>query len=84
MVIQAKSLGVKRISFLSADVMPGAFGRDAEDNSQNNGIAALPLAITNILLNENEIKEFRQIIMEMTEEFKEEFESGFISESPVN
>lgn len=73
MVSLAKTLGVKRISFLSADVMPGAFGRDD----------ATALQDQNILLNENEIKEFRRVIQEMKEEFNTEFESGFISESPA-
>ena len=72
MAAQAKSLGVKRISFLPADVLPGAFGRDSATALQNN----------NVLLNENEINELRQILHNMTKDFKEEFASGFISESP--
>jgi len=108
MVRLAKSLGVKRISFLSADVLPGAFGRipgnriidkyHGENFAKDNGIdgATSPNsaqfiphfgaghAMTNqqdILLNEDEIKEFRQIIQKLSIENKADFDSGFISES---
>lgn len=74
MVEHAKSLGVNRISFLSADVEPGSFGRNRTNEALQN---------ENILLNEDEVKEFREILNTMFSEYKNDFESGFISESPV-
>jgi MoaA/NifB/PqqE/SkfB family radical SAM enzyme len=73
MVELAKSLGVNRISFLSADVLPGAFGRDKSTALQNEGI----------LLSPDEINELRGIIDNMMSTYKEDFESGFISETPA-
>jgi Fe-coproporphyrin III synthase len=74
MVKHAKSLGVNRISFLSADVEPGSFGRNRTNET---------LQSEDILLSEEEVKEFRQILNTMFTECKSDFTSGFISESPA-
>jgi MoaA/NifB/PqqE/SkfB family radical SAM enzyme len=74
MVKNAKSIGVNRISFLSADVSPGAFGRIDKQNEFNE---------KDLLLDENEVNEFRKILNELFDEHKADFESGFISESPA-
>ncbi len=73
MVELAKSLNVNRISFLAADVLSDAFGRDtrgavAEDKS--------------ILPDKDEIAIFRNLVEEMIDRYGNEFNSGFISESP--
>jgi len=69
----AKSIAVSRISFLSADVEPGAFGRTNSGNGFHAG---------NVLLDENELTEFKEILNKMFIEHKSDFESKFISESP--
>ncbi len=74
MVKHAKSLGVNRISFLSADVEPGSFGRNRTNELLQN---------ENILLNEDEVKEFREILNLMFVECEADFVRGFISESPA-
>jgi len=70
----AKSLGVNRVSFLSADVASDAFGRDTRGTVS---------ASESILLDENEVKEFKEIVTGMFTEFADDFSSGFISESPA-
>ena len=73
MIENAKSLGVSRISFLSADVYSDSFGRDTRGYIESN---------ENILLNETELKEFRKIIEDVISKYKKEFENKFVSESP--
>lgn len=72
MIENAKSLGVSRISFLSADVYSDSFGRDTRGYVESN---------ENILLNETEIKEFKKIIEDAISKYKNEFDNKFISES---
>ncbi len=73
MIELAKSLGVDRISFLAADVYSDSFGRDTRGYADKN---------ENILLDENEIDEFRNVIGETIVKHKEDFDNGFVSESP--
>lgn len=70
----AKSLGVNRVSFLSADVASDAFGRDTRGAVSGS---------ESILLDENEVQEFKEIVTKMFAEFADDFSSGFISESPA-
>ncbi len=70
----AKSLGAKRVSFLTADVLSDAFGRNSNGGTVNN---------ESILLNGAGSKEFREIINSMITNYKNEFANGFISESPA-
>jgi len=70
----AKSVNVNRISFLAADVTSDAFGRE-------HGVGTA-VQDSNIVPDKNETAEFRQIIKELTGDYKEEFENRFISESP--
>jgi len=73
MIELAKSLGVNRISFLSADVFSDSFGRDTRGYMESN---------ENILLNRDEVKEFREIIEDAITKYKDDFDRRFISESP--
>jgi MoaA/NifB/PqqE/SkfB family radical SAM enzyme len=73
MIELAKSLGVDRISFLSADVFSDSFGRDTRGYADKN---------ENILLSHDETIEFRKIIEDAISRYKEEFDNKFISESP--
>lgn len=68
----AKSLGVKRISFLAADILSDSFGRTTQDN---------PLPNEKISLNTEETAEFKIILDQMFVKYRQEFESRFISES---
>jgi MoaA/NifB/PqqE/SkfB family radical SAM enzyme len=69
----AKHTGIRRISFLAADVSSDAYGRDTrgavEDESR-------------IALNDAEIIELRDIIDYLAVKYEKEFASGLISESP--
>jgi MoaA/NifB/PqqE/SkfB family radical SAM enzyme len=73
MIENAKSFGVSRISFLSADVFSESFGRDTRGFVESN---------ENILLSETELEEFKKIIEETISKYKDEFDRKFISESP--
>ncbi|HJY64778.1 MAG TPA: radical SAM protein [Ignavibacteria bacterium] len=73
MINMAKSAGVDRISFLSADVASEAFGRDTR------GAVSEELDIS---LGPDEVNEFREIVNQVIKVYSSEFISGFISESP--
>ena len=72
MVDLAKSLNVNRISFLAADVLSDAFGRDTRGPAAQN---------ESILLDADELQIFRNLIEEMKYRYNSDFNSGFISES---
>lgn len=73
MIEMARSLGVSRISFLSADVFSDSFGRDTRGYVESN---------EKILLDQDEVNEFREIIKDTIGKFKKDFDNKFISESP--
>ncbi len=72
----AKQTGVNRISFLAADVSSEAYGRD---NNPNRGAVA---SESSMALNKDEVLELKDIIYRASVKYKNEFESGLISESP--
>ena len=72
MVEFAKSMNVRRISFLTADVLSKSFGRDRSG-------AMVP--DESIMLDEGEVSEFRQIIEKMIAHYHGEIENRFVSES---
>lgn len=72
MIRMAKQAGVKRISFLAADVSSEAYGRDTRGKVAEE---------SSIALNKPEVEELRNLIGSASGEFKNEFDSGFISES---
>ena len=69
----AKELNLNHISFLPADVSSHAFNREVlwSNNRQHE-----------ILLDENELPELLDVIDNLIEEYKGEFESRYIAESP--
>jgi Fe-coproporphyrin III synthase len=70
LIDRAKAIGFDAISFLPADVSSRAFGRDAAPDA-----AALAL-------NGDEVHEFEQTVERTIAAYANDFESGFISESP--
>jgi len=70
LIDRAKAIGLDAISFLPADVSSRAFGRDAAPDA-----AALAL-------NGDEVHEFEQTVERTIAAYANDFESGFISESP--
>jgi MoaA/NifB/PqqE/SkfB family radical SAM enzyme len=70
---QAKLMGIDQISFLPADVSSHAFNRQMawEEPRQNE-----------ILLSENELPELQEIIRRVITTCRDDFNSGFIAESP--
>ena len=66
----AKSMGVDAISFLPADVSSTAFGRDRRPDPA-------PL-----VLDADEIAEFRDIVERTIEAYRPEFDARFVAESP--
>lgn len=73
MIELAESLGVTRISFLAADVLSGAFGRNPLDEGEKN---------REIILSQEEVLEFRECMGELVQTHRWAFERKFISESP--
>jgi Fe-coproporphyrin III synthase len=73
-IIQAaKEIGLNSISFLPADVSSSAFNREMQwdDNRQNE-----------ILLTESDVAEMKEIVSNILIQYKDEFQTHFISESP--
>jgi MoaA/NifB/PqqE/SkfB family radical SAM enzyme len=70
---QAKLMGLNQISFLPADVSSHAFNRQMawEEPRQHE-----------ILLSERELPELEAIIGRIIDEYRDDFKSGFIAESP--
>lgn len=69
----AKAIGLDQISFLPADVSSHAFNREVlwTEPRQHE-----------ILLQENDLPELNRVIENIIENYKEEFDSKFIAESP--
>jgi Fe-coproporphyrin III synthase len=70
----AKNIALDEISFLPADVSSHAFNREVmwTDTRQHE-----------ILLSENELEELNAVVESLIVNYKNEFASGFIAESPV-
>src|SRR5262249_27473536 len=69
----AKEIGLRQISFLPADVSSHAFNRDiAWDKPRQN----------EILLSPEELPALQMIVDNLKHEFRQEFSSRFIAESP--
>lgn len=69
----ARSLGVRRISFLAADVQSNAFGRDVQGSAAEDD---------EVLLSNGETLEFRRIVEELVSSHPDWFRTGFVSQSP--
>lgn len=69
----AKEMGLDQISFLPADVSSHAFNRDVPWNEDRQH---------DILVDQNELPELSVVIDVILENYKEDFESRFIAESP--
>ena len=69
----AKELNLNRISFLPADVSSHAFNREVLWNNKRQH---------EILIDESELPQLLDVIDSLIEEYKGEFESGYIAESP--
>jgi MoaA/NifB/PqqE/SkfB family radical SAM enzyme len=74
MIGLAKSLGAKRISFLAADALSEAFGRER---------AGKPDGAPSFMLSKEETAEFREVVDSICSTHAADFESKFISESPA-
>ena len=70
LIEHARAIGVGGISFLAADVSPRAFGREQR-------IERGPLR-----LDADEIAEFQTLVERTIVTYREDFESGFVSDSP--
>jgi MoaA/NifB/PqqE/SkfB family radical SAM enzyme len=73
MIDLVKSLGVRKISFLAADVLSKSFGRDTRGSVAPD---------ESIALDEAEVVEFRRIIDRLLANNRSDFEGGIISETP--
>jgi MoaA/NifB/PqqE/SkfB family radical SAM enzyme len=71
LVAKARSMGLDAVSFLAADVASGAFGRTRQE------------AARDLLLDREEVAEFRAIVRQLTVDRADDFASGFIAESPA-
>ena len=70
---EARLMGIDQVSFLPADVSSHAFNRQMawEEPKQHE-----------ILLSESELPELKNIITRLLVDYKEDFQNGFIAESP--
>ncbi len=73
MIKMARTAKVNRISFLAADVSSEAYGRDTRGAVADESSIALNIA---------EVEELRKLIDSAAVEFRREFASGLVSESP--
>lgn len=73
MIHFVKDTGVDRISFLTADVLSGAFNRNHKGPVADN---------SDILLTIEETREFRFIVRQLLSNHASDFQNGFISETP--
>jgi MoaA/NifB/PqqE/SkfB family radical SAM enzyme len=71
LIDHAKAMALDGVSFLAADVSSSAFGRGQS------------VASRGLLLDANEIDEFRAIVEYTVAHYAEDFESGFVAESPA-
>jgi len=70
LIAHAKTMEVAGISFLPADVSSMAFGRDRVPNP------------TTLMLDAQDVEEFRAVIERTIGAHRRDFESGFVAESP--
>ena len=70
-VDHARAMSLDGISFLAADISSSAFGRDRVPEPHR------------LALNSGEVAEFQDVVEQMVESHREDFESGFIAESPA-
>jgi len=70
----AKEIGLDQVSFLPADVSSHAFNREIVWNESRQ---------QEILLEESELPELKNIIEKIIEDYYSDFESHFVAESPV-
>jgi MoaA/NifB/PqqE/SkfB family radical SAM enzyme len=75
LIEHAKSLGLDRISFLPADVSSFGFGRESGPDRDLAPLGAL-------MLEADEIREFEAIIERTIRLYANDFDSGFVAESP--
>ena len=78
MVDTARSLGAGRISFLAADLLSGAFGRDQHGSAPEAGGWK-----QEVMLDASELQEFREIVSALVSSRRREFQERFISEPPA-
>lgn len=71
LIDKAREMGLRQISFLSADVTSEAFGRTRGESSTHG-----------LLLNEQEVAEFSQVVEETITTHARDFETHFVAESP--
>jgi Fe-coproporphyrin III synthase len=70
LIDKANTMGLKQISFLAADVTSDAFGHRVAATTRS------------LLLDQDEVKLFEQVVEETIRTHARDFESGFIAESP--
>jgi MoaA/NifB/PqqE/SkfB family radical SAM enzyme len=73
MIEFSKSIGMNRISFLPVDILSDSFGRYNKEIIFKN---------EELMLNEDEVIEFRKIVTEIISQRQHDFEAKFISDSP--
>ena len=73
-VQSAKTLGLDQISFLGADVSTEAFNRAEPWNDKR---------VSEVALTKEEVVEFRMILAKSFIDFKRDYETRFIAESPI-
>ncbi len=83
LIDKAHAMGLDGISFLAADVSSQAFGRTSMPSDRGSE-ASLRTAssTTGLLLNEDEVKEFAQVVEDTIVSHADDFASRFVAEQP--
>jgi MoaA/NifB/PqqE/SkfB family radical SAM enzyme len=76
----AKAIGVDGISFLAADTSSTAFGRSGFAAAARPSASASPASLA---LSRDEAAEFAALVERTVAVYEQDFESGFVSESPA-
>jgi MoaA/NifB/PqqE/SkfB family radical SAM enzyme len=71
LIEHARAMALDGISFLAADVSTSAFGRDGAPPSDR------------LVLDTGELAEFQDLVEAAVSRYREEFDSGFVAESPA-
>jgi Fe-coproporphyrin III synthase len=82
LIDKAHTMGLDGISFLAADVTSEAFGRTSGTHDHGGTSLRTASSTRGLLLNEDEVEEFAQVVEATIVTHRRDFESRFVAESP--
>lgn len=82
LIDKAHTMGLDGISFLSADVTSEAFGRTSATHDHGGTSLRTASSMRGLLLNQDEVEEFAQVVEATIVTHARDFESRFVAETP--